>query len=241
MPRFFLPREECRSTILLTGEHARHIAKSLRMKAGEEVVVCDGQGSDYRCVIDSIDSEQAALRCLEVLPTRSEPTLRVTLCQGLPKSDKMESIIQKAVELGVHHILPFISSRTVVRPDSKGSEKRLTRWNRIALEAAKQSGRGIIPEVAAPVTFARLLEQTAQTPKILFFESGGEPLRPLLQHIQGNLVIMIGPEGGFSFEEVATVQQTGGHVATLGPRILRTETAPIVALSAVMLESGNLE
>lgn len=241
MPRFFCSDIFDAEHILLSGENAHHISKSLRMKTGESVTVCDGKGTDYACVIESMTGETVSLHCLNRFRTVTEPSVVVTLCQSMPKSDKLDSVIQKSVELGVHRIIPFISQRSVVRPDEKSIEKKMLRWNKISLEAAKQSERGIIPLVSRPISFDALLKEVSEKKIILFYEGGGRPLRGLLNNIPDELVIMIGPEGGFDPSEVDLAKTYGASVATLGKRILRTETAPLVALSAIMLESGNLE
>lgn len=238
MPRFFIdyiPDDEA----VLTGEDARHAAKSLRMQPGEAITLCDCLGNDYLGEVAAVSPEAVHVRVLEIRKSFAEPAVRVTLCQAVPKSDKMDWIVQKAVELGVWRIRPVVTARCVSRPDEKAAAKKVQRWQKIALEAAKQSGRGIIPAVTPFVKFQRAAQE-ASGKRVLFYEGGGERV-PLLAGPQDKeLTLFIGPEGGFAPEEVALVRALGGRTATLGPRILRAETAPLAALTAVMLATGNM-
>lgn len=241
MPRFFTGPIEGQ-TYTIVGEDASHIAKSLRMAPGEALTLCDGQGFDYRCEIRGLSSGSVQVEVLEKHPNQSEPSVRFTLYQGLPKSDKMDLIVQKAVELGISSIVPMQTSRCVSRPDAKSMEKKRQRWQKIALEAAKQSGRGSIPQVLPLTDFSRALEQAAQDELCLFFyEGGGAPLRTLASPSLSRCSLLVGPEGGFAPEEVALAQSAGAQQATLGPRILRTETAPLAALSALLYATGNMD
>ena len=239
MPRFFL-EPPVMEPIVLQGENARHIALSLRMKAGDALTVCDGQGTDFECTIASITPQQVELAMVHKIPTQSEPTVRVTLYQGVPKSDKFDTVVQKAVELGVSAVVPVMMSRCVSRPDAKSMEKKCIRWQKIAAEAAKQSGRGIVPQVMPCITFAEAL-RTAGGQKILFYECGGTPLTELVSPDAEEISLFIGPEGGISGQELEAAVEAGAQTATLGPRILRTETAPLAALTAVMLLTDNLK
>ena len=240
MPRFFIdyvPEE----TAVLTGPDARHIAKSLRMHPGEALVLCDSIGTDYNCEIERIDGEIVTVRVLNFCRSVSEPTVRVTLYQAFPKADKMDAVVQKAVELGVSRVTPVLTERCVSRPDEKAAKKKTERWQKIAEEAAKQSGRGVIPRVSAYMPYHAALREAAQAGGILFFyEGGGERIDALIGPGTRELALFIGPEGGFSQAEVDFAKEQGARVATLGPRILRTETAPIAALAAVMLATGNM-
>ncbi len=239
MPRFFMDPPSS-FPVTLSGEDARHITRSLRMAVGEELTLCDGQGTDYHCAIDSAGPDSVTVRLLSSEPSGGEPSLHVTLYQGLPKSDKMELIVQKAVELGVSRIVPTLTSRCISRPDGKAAAKKQERWQKIALEAAKQCGRGRIPEIG-PLTPLADAVRSACRPAILFYEGGGEPLTALSIPQSGCISIFIGPEGGFAPDEADLLCQNGAAAATLGPRILRTETAPLAALTALMLLSGNLK
>ena len=244
MPRFFTDTVEP-DLLTLTGEDAAHSTRVLRMQAGEELTVCDARGTDARCVIDAPPAASAVrLRVLERMPTVSEPRVRVTLFQALPKADKMEWIIQKAVELGVHGIVPVLTLRCVSRPDDKALRGKLERWNRIAREAAMQSGRGMVPRVAAPLPFARALEALAALPVgLLLYERAGGVLSQALAgapSLPDALGLLVGPEGGFDESEAAAAEGAGLRLAGLGPRILRTETAPLAALAAVLYAAGEL-
>lgn len=238
MPRFFLhtvPDDEA----VLTGEDARHIAKSLRMQPGDAITLCDCLGYDYHGVIAEIGDAAVRVRILEIAHSFAEPSVRLTLCQGLPKGDKMDSIVQKAVELGISRVVPTLTARCVSRPDAKAAAKKQARWQKIALEASKQSGRGAIPQVE-PLTPLAQAVAAAKGKRLLFYEGGGQRLTQLVAAADTDITLYIGPEGGFAPEEVRAVQAAGGFTATLGPRILRTETAPIAALSAILLLTGNL-
>lgn len=243
MPRFFVDIPcEVGKPAAITGDDARHIAKSLRMKPGDSLELCDGQGMDYRCVIDSLQENAVELQVLSCCPNHTEPHTFVTLIQSLPKADKMDFVMQKAVEMGVSQIVPMLSARCVSRPDAKSAAKKRERWQKIAIEAAKQCGRGILPEVAPITDFRQAVQDASARGEILFFyEGGGAPLRELISAQTQHLSIFIGPEGGFAPEEVEFARCLGAKTVTLGPRILRTETAPIAALAAVMLLTHNLE
>lgn len=240
MPRFFIdyvPEEH----VLLTGDDARHIARSLRMQSGEALILCDSIGTDYNCEIERITEDSVAVRVLSFCETVAEPAVKVTVYQGLPKADKMDGIVQKAVETGATRIVPVLTGRCVSRPDGPAAAKKAARWQKIAVEAAKQSGRGVIPQVAPLTSFREAVREAAQNGEVLlFFEGGGQSIAKLVTPQTRVLSIFIGPEGGFEQEEVDLVTQSGGKIGTLGPRILRTETAPIAALAAIMLASGNM-
>ena len=227
--------------VYLDGEQSRHIAKSLRMKKGDMLTVCDGKGLDYGCVIDEITRDSVTLTVCYKQAGKSEPTVAVSLYQGVPKGDKFEDIIQKCAELGVHDITPVLTKRSVSRPDEKQAEKKRERYGKIALEAAQQSGRGIVPEICEMSDFLSAVKHCDAELKIVFYEGGGEPLKNLFAGDVKSVAVFIGPEGGFEKEEVAAVLRSGGVAATLGKRILRTQTAPVAALSAIMLLTGNLE
>lgn len=227
--------------ILLDGESARHIAKSLRMKIGDMLTVTDGNGNDYGCQIDEITKDTVHLKICYQQASESEPTCKVSIYQGVPKSSKMEDIIQKCVELGVTKITPTLTKRCVSRPDDKQAAKKNQRYQKIALEAAQQSGRGIVPEIAQMQTLKQAIENDDSETKIVFYEGGGEAIKGIINADTKSVSIYIGPEGGFDKDEVDLITENGGTVATLGPRILRTQTAPVAALTAIMLLTNNLE
>lgn len=227
--------------ITLLDEQARHIAKSLRMKVGDMLTVADGKGGEYGCRIDNITKDSVHLEVCYRQAVKTEPTCSVTIYQGIPKSSKLEDIIQKCVELGAVRIVPTLTKRCISRPDDKSAAKKNQRYQKIALEAAQQSGRGIIPEISPMQTLHRAVDNDKAQTKIVFYEGGGEPLKNIIDSGCKEVSIYIGPEGGFDREEVDYITENGGIQATLGPRILRTQTAPVAALSAIMLLTENLE
>lgn len=227
--------------IILDGESARHIAKSLRMKVGDVICVTDGGGDDYGCQIEEITKDEVVLKVCYKQACESEPSCRVTIYQGVPKSSKMEDIIQKCVELGVCEIVPTLTKRCVSRPDDKAAGKKNQRYQKIALEAAQQSGRGIVPKIENMKTLRQAIDEDESDVKIVFYEGGGEKLADIVKPDTESVSVFIGPEGGFEQEEVEQIEASGGVRATLGKRILRTQTAPVAALTAIMLLTGNLE
>ncbi len=239
MPRFF--KETFDTSPFIEGEDANHIIKSLRMKIGEQLTVCDTLGNDYLCEIKEISDSRVDFNIIKIEKTISEPTVKVTLFQCMPKSDKMDSIVKQSVELGVTKIVPVVSSRCVSLPDEKSSDKKVMRWQKIANEAAGQSGRGILPEVSKVIKFNQMLDKLSEFDNVLFFyELGGIPISST-ETKNGNCAIIIGPEGGFSLDEKLAAEKCGAVISTLGKRILRTETAPLAALSAIMTLTANME
>lgn len=238
MPRFFIPHE-MENTAVLEGDIANHMLKSLRMREGEEVTLCC-QRTDYRCVITRIAAGQAEVRVVEALPNETEPSLNLTLFQGLPKGDKMDFIVMKAVELGVSRIVPVLTSRSVSRPDDKAAQKKQARWQKIAGEAAQQSGRGIVPRVEEILPFEKAMEELSALPlPLVFYEAGGRPLLEIWRPEVRQAGIFIGPEGGIAPAEMERMEAFA-QVATLGRRILRTETAGIAAAAILMHMSGDM-
>ena len=244
MPRFFIQADRPLGdgeTVRVTGTNAVHIRRSLRMREGETLFLCDGAGTDYFSELTGFDGEAVLFRILYHTPTALEPDTAVTLYQGLPKGEKMEWIVQKAVELGVSEIVPVVTTRSIVRLKPGEGEKKRERWQRIAAEAAGQCGRGRIPAVSAPLSFAEAAERMAQAYTLVLYEGGGQPLGELIGRDCRALSIVVGPEGGFEKEEVDRLLQNGARAATLGKRILRCETAPLAALAVLMHLTGNLE
>lgn len=227
--------------VILDGEQARHIAKSLRMKKGDMLTVTDGSGNDFGCIIDSIDRDSVTLKVCYKQASESEPTCAVTVYQGNPKGSKFEDVIQKCTELGAVKFVPVLTARSVSRPDEKSAKKKTQRYRKIALEAAQQSGRGVVPEVGEMVNLKQALENDESEVKIVFYEGGGKPLGETVEKSAKSVSVYIGPEGGFEKSEVEMIENAGGVTATLGKRILRTQTAPVAALAAIMLITGNLE
>ena len=240
MPRFFCG-QVCGDTAVVTGEDARHMALSLRMKIGEAVTVCDGAGRDYQCRIETIAPEQVLLRVGQSAASAGEPRVEITLYHAMPKGDKFESIVQKAVELGAARIVPVLTHRCVSRPDEKAMCKKLERYNRIALEAAKQCGRGRIPQVEPMLHFSQAVERMKCEPlAILFYENADQPLHQALRSgVGGRISLMVGSEGGFEPSEAGFAVENGLLALSLGSRILRCETAPVAALAAILYAAGE--
>ncbi len=239
MSRFFVA-PFAGDTVVLTGPEVHHIARVLRMRAGEEVTLCDSAGTDYRCRLVTVGEHEVYAEVVERTPTCSEPDVSVTVYQGLPKSEKMDFIVQKCVEIGAVRVVPVSMARSVVRLNAAEGAKKQARWQKIAASAAEQSGRGLIPEVAAPLSFTQALEALSHENTVVFYEGGGVPLESLVSENTRQISLVIGPEGGFETEEIERLRVVGAAVATLGPRILRCETAPLVALAVVMQQTGNM-
>lgn len=238
MSRFFVP-PFTGETAVVTGQDAHHITRVLRMRVGDELTLCDGAGVDYVCRITSLCDEVVA-NVLYRRPSESEPSVAVTLYQGLPKSEKMDLIVQKCVEIGICRVVPVAMARSIVKLNPAEGEKKRDRWQKIASSAAEQSGRGIVPEVTAPISFKQLLAAVESENVVTFYEGGGEPLADIVSAETKQLSIVIGPEGGFDADEIERLRAVGARVATLGPRILRCETAPLVALAVIMQLTGNM-
>ena len=242
MSRFFVPKEEIGENFLvLTGENAAH-AKVLRLKNGDEVTVCDGEGTDYRCTVSDVAPQQVSLVVQAVCPAESEARVKCSVYMAFAKGDKFEHVIQKATELGAHEIVCFPSARCVSRPDEKSLKKKLERWQKIAASAAEQSRRGLIPKVTALSSYKEALAQAAQADLAVCFYENEERLtfRAAIGDADfSTAAILTGPEGGFETAEIQMAQEAGLKICTLGRRILRCETAPLCALSALMYASGE--
>lgn len=239
-PRFFTENIS-EDTAIVGGEDAHHISTVLRMRKGDIAVLCDGHGTDYLSELSEAAGESVVFRVLEKTPNLAEPDIYLRLFQAMPKGDKMEFIVQKAVECGASEIIPFFSKRCVSRPDEKQMKKKLPRYQKIALEAAKQCGRGIIPKVGEAVGFSALKTLiSAENTGILFYECCETPLREAMTGFKKNIDIVIGSEGGFEPYEAEELQKCGFRTASLGKRILRCETAPIAAISVLMNFTGNM-
>ena len=239
MPRFF--KEYFKDAPFIDGDDARHIIRSLRMRIGETLTVCDTMGTDYLCEIAETEENLVRLNVLEEIENRTEPTVKVTLFQCNPKGDKLDMVVQKAVELGISEIVPVLSEHCVSRPDGKSAGKKRERMQKIADEAAKQSGRGKLPTIGEFISFKECCKRLDDFDKsILFYELGGKPIAEIVNEDIKSIAIVIGPEGGFSKAEVESAKENGAEIATLGPRILRTETAPLAAITAIMLLTNNL-
>ncbi len=242
MTRFFVSPEELQPDFLvLTGENAQH-AKVLRLKNGEQVLVCDGQGRECLCTVSDASPGQISLVVSDRRQSVTEAVVRVSVYMAFPKSDKLEHVIQKATELGAYEIVAFPSARCISRPDDKNLQKKLERWQKIAASAAEQSGRGRVPQILVLSSYKDALERAAQADKALLFYENEQSttLRMALQSSEYKTVsILTGPEGGLESSEVEQAMTSGMQVCTLGKRILRCETAPLCALSAIMFDAGE--
>ena len=241
MARFFvMPEELGQDQLTLTGENAQH-AKVLRLKAGEEVLLCDGEGREALCKIISVGSS-TDVEILERRESAAEASVRVSVYMAFPKADKLEHVIQKATELGTYEVVAFPSGRCISKPDEKSLKKKLERWQKIAASAAEQSGRGRIPQVRVLGSFKEALQEAAKADKALMFYENEQAVTLKMALSEGNwhtVSLLTGPEGGLEEKEVAQARDAGLQVCTLGKRILRCETAPLCALSAVMYHAGE--
>lgn len=243
-PRFFTENiSPDTAQAVITGEDAKHVSVVLRMRAGDIAVICDGHGTDHLAKLMTSGKDECVFNILESSPNEAEPSIHLRLFQAMPKSDKMEFIVQKAVECGAAEIIPFFSKRCVSRPDEKQMLKKLERYRRIAFEAAKQCGRGVIPEVGGVVDLSQLAKSGGNDPgrtKILFYECAETPLVKAVSGFKKNVDIVIGSEGGFEESEARALADAGFTTVSLGKRILRCETAPIAAISILMNLTGNM-
>lgn len=244
MPRFFIRQTQVdENKITLCGDDAHHIARSLRMAVGEGVTVCDMQGNEYDCEIERFDDDkQVFLKVLSVKEPENEPPIRIRLFQALPKGDKLDTIIQKAVECGAAEIIPFESERCVVRVKPEAEIRKTERRQRIAEEAAKQCGRSVLPKVHPTVSFSEMMSIATEDELCLFcYEGDGtEPLGSVFKHKlneKKTVSIIIGSEGGFSLKEAQEIRESGAISVGLGKRILRTETASGFVLACLVYAS----
>ncbi|MCR5607643.1 MAG: 16S rRNA (uracil(1498)-N(3))-methyltransferase [Lachnospiraceae bacterium] len=245
MHRFYTDcgRVNVNDIVLIEGQDVNHIKNVLRLSVGEHIIICNGEGYDYNCVINSINKDYVEALVEEENLNQAELDLKVTLFQGAPKKDKMEFIIQKAVELGVYEIYIVITKRTVVKFDNQGKEdKKIQRWQSIAESAAKQSGRGIIPKIKGIISFKEAVKLSKDTDMaIIPYEKADdmEKTREVFKKIgkAPSCSVFIGPEGGFSEEEIALSEENNIIPVTLGKRILRTETAGMAVMSVIMFNA----
>ena len=242
MTRFFVtPNQLQPDFLVLTGENAQH-AKVLRLKEGEAVLVCDGQGAEALCAVSDVSPGQISLVVKKRQASQTEARVRVSVYMAFPKGDKLEHVIQKATELGAFEIVAFPTSRCVSRPDEKSLKKKLERWPKIAASAAEQSGRGRVPEVLVLSSYKAALERAAKADKALLFYENEQATTLKMALSSGayeTVSLLTGPEGGLEVAEVEQAASAGLSVCTLGKRILRCETAPLCALSAVMYDAGE--
>mgnify|MGYP005893738333 CR=1 FL=1 len=250
MPKFFVNKNNISDhTVTLDGDNARHIAMVLRGKVGDEITVGDGEGRDYTCKLTEIDKKCVTAEITDIFTNDNEPKVKITLFQGLPKAQKMDLIVQKGTELGISDFIPVITLRVDVK--LKGEFKKLDRLNRIALEAAKQSKRSIVPKVLEPISFDEALESMKELDLIIvpYENAEGFGIKSLINKLReenatlneiSEVGIFIGPEGGIEEDEILKLKEIGAHIVTLGNRILRTETAGFTAASLIQYELGDL-
>lgn len=245
MPRFFVIPEqiisgECGKTVEITGGDAVHIGRSLRMKIGDSIIVCDGAGTEYSCIISGITADSVTTEIIGEKRSENEPPCRIAVYQALVRGEKFDTVVQKAVECGASEIIPVCTSRCEVKLDSSGAAKKVTRWQRIADEAAKQCGRAVLPRVSAPVNFSEgvRLAAAAEMPLLCYEDERHLSIADVLRGRAGEKIpakasVFVGPEGGFSGEEISDATEAGMISVGLGRRILRTETASAFALACI--------
>ncbi|MBS6023140.1 MAG: 16S rRNA (uracil(1498)-N(3))-methyltransferase [Paeniclostridium sordellii] len=246
MDRFFVEKKNVNlenNTCIIEGEDVKHISKVLRCRVGEELEICDNDNNEYICEITSIDKSEVQLNIIDKVDIRRESDLKIKVYQGLPKGPKMEMILQKLTEVGVDEIILVQTKRTVVKVEDKKEDKKIERWERIIYEAAKQSKRGKIPKLRGILSFKEALSDMGKNDlNIAPYEN--ERTKSIKQAIKGqdinNIGIFVGPEGGFEDTEIKDIEDIGGQSVSLGPRILRTETASLVASSIVLYELSDL-
>ena len=231
------PTAFTQTTVTLTSDEARHLRDVLRLKAGDEVYVFDGRGREFRCSVSNVKRDAAELRIEEEIePAKPESQLQLNLCVALLKGEKFDLVVQKATELGVTTITPLITRYADIHlRDQSDATKRVTRWQRIALEAAKQSGRAFVPEISLPVAFETALEGVG----VMFSERGGEALESLTG--ASSITALVGSEGGWADEEIDAARARNFHIVTLGGRILRAETAAIAVTVLMQHRFGDLK
>lgn len=244
MPRFFVDKENINNdNISIFGKDAVHIGRSLRMKTGDELFICCNK-TDYTTKILSISDSEVLCEIVTQSPAQSEADINLTLYQAMPKLDKLELITQKAVELGVVKIVPVITSRCISRPDNKSFLRKKERLRKISLEAAKQSGRGIVPEISDILDFKSAVSILRNHDfSFVCYEKGGVPFTSIVNPSDfknKSVGLFIGSEGGFEESEIKACEASGIKTISLGKRILRCETAPISAISIIMALSGNM-
>jgi len=242
MTRFFVPPAQLLDDFLvLTGENAEH-AKVLRLKNGEKVLICDGEGNECVCTVSDVSPGQISLVVQKRQASESEPKVKASVYMAFPKADKLEHVIQKATELGAYEIVAFPSERCISRPDEKSLRKKQERWQKIAASAAEQSGRGRIPQVVVLDSYKQALSRAGESDlSILFYENEkATTLKMALNESSySSISLLTGPEGGLETKEVEMAKDAGFRICTLGSRILRCETAPLCALSAVMYATNE--
>ena len=241
MRRVFVPIEQVgEDAITVYGDDVKHMRDVLRMQPGDKITATCGRGTDYHCEIASVEDDSITLSIITEEQDASELPVKISLYQALPKGDKLELVIQKAVELGVYEVIPVRTARCVVKLDAAKAEKKQARWQKIAEEAAKQSGRGIVPQVLPVMDFNDAVKRAKESEHILIpyelsEDFSSDKLRESIKNGAKEIAVFIGSEGGFERSEVEAVKNAGGVEISLGHRILRTETAAIAVLAHLML------
>jgi 16S rRNA (uracil1498-N3)-methyltransferase len=245
MHKFFVANENIRENIAkILGDDVKHIYKVLRLKEGDKVSVNNCLGTEYLGVIQSVDKKEVNIRLVEELPINNESPININLYQGLPKSAKMDLIVQKATELGIGNITPIVTERVVVRSEI-GEFNKTERWRRIAVEACKQCKRSLIPSINKPIEFQQFIDEAKEFDLIIvpYENEEGYGVKQLARELNMQIkkvAIIVGPEGGFEEFEINSLRQIGAKIVTLGPRILRTETAGFVCAALLQYELGDL-
>ncbi|MDO7905474.1 16S rRNA (uracil(1498)-N(3))-methyltransferase [Paenibacillus sp. JX-17] len=249
MQRYFITQEQFgENSVTITGEDARHISRVMRGKPGDKVIVSDGASREALVELTSLEAGEVTAAIIDRLEMNAEPKVKVTIAQSLPKGDKMELVIQKCTEIGADRFVPFLSERTIVQYDSKKEGKRVERWRKIAKEAAEQCHRNRIPEVDSPLGWKALLTSFEEYDLVCYCyekESGRQlrdMVKPFVEHHPdgGKVLVVVGPEGGFTEQESQAAEAAGAFPTGLGRRILRAETAGMAALTCILYESGEM-
>ena len=246
MDRFFIDKANFNfenNTCFIVGEDVKHIAKVLRYDCGDELQICDNEDNEFICEIETIDKSVVNLNIITKCQIKREPNVKIKVYQGIPKGQKLELILQKLTEIGVSEIIPVATKRSVSKIDDKNEDKKVERWQRIIYEGAKQSKRGIIPTLKGPMSFKDAINdmKTNDLNLVPYEKEESTSIKKAIRNRDDKTIgIFIGPEGGFEEDEIQTLQSYGAMPITLGPRILRTETAPIVAASIVLYELSDL-
>jgi 16S rRNA (uracil1498-N3)-methyltransferase len=230
----------CRNTVILLDEAARHVTKVLRMRAGDPLVLFDGSGSDYSGAIKSIERDRVTVEVGSECEAVAESPLKITLWHGVCRGSRMDYVVQKATELGVSALQPVLVERSVVKLDGDRARKKTQHWQGIAISAAEQSGRSVVPEVHEPATLDVCLAAKDSATVGLILHPGNHPGIATLLADQENIILFTGPEGGFTDREYETAVTAGFLPAAIGPRVLRSETAPVAALAIAQYAAGDL-
>ncbi|MEI7028348.1 16S rRNA (uracil(1498)-N(3))-methyltransferase [Paenibacillus sp. y28] len=265
MQRYFVDGTQFSAdSVRITGDDAHHLIRVMRAEPGDLIICSDGANREVEAELVLLEKQEVTARIVRELPMENEPHIQVWIAQSLPKGDKMETVIQKCTELGAARFIPFVSERTVVQYEAKKEAKRLERWQKIAKEAAEQAHRNRVPDISAPLTWKQLLAEAAQADSglICYEKPQGQGIRAAVQAAIDSagcggqagadskqkpdgtnrtaILVVIGPEGGFSEREVAEAESAGCRAISLGRRILRTETAAMAALSCILYEAGEM-